>query len=53
VGELTSAAGLTSQRSSFTRRDVIEAVCDRLPPGVRVDARTLEAVADRLLASVM
>ena len=51
VAELTCPAGLTLQRSSFTRREVIEALCDRLPSGARVDARTLEALADRLLAS--
>jgi conjugative relaxase-like TrwC/TraI family protein len=36
TGELGSPRGLTRERASFTRRDVIQAVCERLPQGVDV-----------------
>jgi ATP-dependent exoDNAse (exonuclease V) alpha subunit len=42
--------GLTAHDSSFTRRDVIEALCNRLPAGVAIDGRTLESLADQVLA---
>ena len=47
--ELLGPDGLTAHESSFARRDVIEALCDRLPAGVAVDGPTLELLADRLL----
>ena len=48
--ELLGPDGLTAHESSFARRDVIEALCDRLPGGIAVDGPTLERLADRLLA---
>ncbi len=47
--ELASPRGLTSDRSSFTRREVIQAFCERLPQGI--DVRTAEQLADEFLAS--
>src|SRR5690606_6696008 len=42
------ARGLTAHASTFTRRDVLQACCDRLPAGA--DIAQVEAGADRLLA---
>jgi conjugative relaxase-like TrwC/TraI family protein len=50
-GELASATGLTQRTSTFSRRDVFQALCERVPAGAAVDARGLEAAADRFLAS--
>ena len=47
--EFASPRGLTSDRASFTRRDVIQAFCDRLPEGA--DVATAERFADDFLAS--
>jgi hypothetical protein len=49
--ELASAKGLTRDVSSFTRRDVIRAWCELLPPGCLVDAEFVERLADRFLAT--
>lgn len=51
VGELVGPTGLTQRRSTFTRRDVIAAVCERLPAGTSLTAATIEAVADRAVGS--
>ena len=48
---LAAPSGLTRDASTFTRRNVIQALCELAPPGARVDARALEAAADRFLAS--
>jgi conjugative relaxase-like TrwC/TraI family protein len=48
---LGSPAGLTRGQSTFDRRDVVQALCARLPAGAVTDARLLEAAADRFLAS--
>jgi conjugative relaxase-like TrwC/TraI family protein len=48
AAELASPQGLTAKRSSFTRRDVIQATCERLPGA---DAETAEHFADAFLAS--
>jgi hypothetical protein len=42
---------LTARRSSFTRRDVITALCERADPGGPLSAGELERVADEVLAS--
>lgn len=42
-------AGLTARRSSFTRRDVLQALCERLPVGSTV--ADVEEIADWFLAS--
>jgi Ti-type conjugative transfer relaxase TraA len=47
--ELASPEGLTSQASSFTRREVIQGFCDRLGMGARVES--IERMADRFLTS--
>ena len=51
IAELAGPEGLTAKRSSFTRRDVLEALCDRLPPGANVSVQELESIGDQLLAS--
>lgn len=45
--ELLSADGLTKQASSFDRRDLLRAICDRLPAGATVSE--VEALADQVL----
>jgi conjugative relaxase-like TrwC/TraI family protein len=47
--ELAGEHGLTAERSTFTRRDVIQAPCERLPDGAEV--AVVERLADRFLAS--
>jgi ATP-dependent exoDNAse (exonuclease V) alpha subunit len=42
---------LTLRRSTFSRREVIQALCERLPAGATLDARLLERAADTLLRS--
>src|SRR4051794_11194226 len=46
---LASPHGLTRDRASFTRRDVIQAWCEGLPQGAEV--ATIESLADEFLAS--
>jgi conjugative relaxase-like TrwC/TraI family protein len=48
---LAGITGLTRRRATFTRDEVLQAVCEMLPPGARVDRASLEAAADRFLAS--
>ena len=43
--------GLTRRASTFSRRDVFQALCERVPAGALVDARAIEAATDRFLAS--
>jgi conjugative relaxase-like TrwC/TraI family protein len=43
--------GLTCRRSSFTRRDVLQAICSLLPTGAQVSVGDLEVRADDFLAS--
>ena len=43
--------GLTKERSSFTRRDVLQALASELPVGVDVGIDELERIADRFLGS--
>ena len=49
--ELASPTGLTRRASTFSRRDVFQALCERVPAGALVDARAIEAATDRFLAS--
>ena len=49
--ELASPTGLTQRASTFSRRDVFQALCERIPAGARVEAQLIEAAADRFLAS--
>lgn len=46
---LLGPAGLTAQATGFDRRDLLQALCQALPPGMAVDRAALEAVADRVL----
>lgn len=46
--DLLSPEGLTKQASSFDRRDLLRAVCQRLPAGATV--AEVEAMADQVLA---
>jgi conjugative relaxase-like TrwC/TraI family protein len=48
---LAGPIGLTRARSTFSRRDVIQALCEGLPAGASIDAATLERVADEFLGS--
>jgi conjugative relaxase-like TrwC/TraI family protein len=47
---LASPQGLTRKAATFGRSEVLQAFCESLPRGATVEARTLEAVADRFLA---
>lgn len=47
--QLAGPDGLTRQRSSFTRRDVIQAWCERLPEGA--DVALVEELGDEFLRS--
>jgi conjugative relaxase-like TrwC/TraI family protein len=49
--ELAGPDGLTRHASSFCRRDVIRAWCERIPTGARVDSAALEKLADAFLRS--
>ena len=46
---LLGPAGLTAQATGFGRRDLLQALCQALPPGTTVDRAALEAAADRVL----
>ena len=47
--QLAGPDGLTAARASFTRRDVVRALCERLPVGTT--PQEIERAADRFLAS--
>ena len=49
--ELANPDGLTRDRSTFSRRDVLRAICDRLPAGTGLRPGQLEALVDEFLAS--
>ena len=49
VDELLGPAGLTQHASTFTRRDVVRAWCERLPAGA--DTERVLALADAILGS--
>jgi len=48
IAELAGPDGLTQEASTFCRRDVLRAICERLPAGA--DIAEIERLADRLLA---
>jgi conjugative relaxase-like TrwC/TraI family protein len=50
VALLASTQGLTLHASTFTRRHVLQGLCDALPPGCDVGVADLEALAERFLA---
>ena len=49
--ELASPSGLTRRASTFSRRDVFQALCERVPAGASLDARKIEAATDQFLTS--
>jgi conjugative relaxase-like TrwC/TraI family protein len=49
--ELFGPAGLTEHRTSFDRRDAIQALTETIPTGAQVTGELLEAVTDQLLES--
>jgi len=51
IVRLASPHGLTLHASTFTRRDVLQGVCQALPAGADVAVNDLERLADRLLGS--
>jgi hypothetical protein len=46
---LLTPEGVTAKRSTFDRKDLLRAVCERLPTGLPVTLTTLRAVATRVL----
>ena len=48
---LAAPTGLTREAATFSRREVIQGLCESLASGALIDGRTLEAAADRFLAS--
>lgn len=48
---VAASTGLTRRSSTFSRADVIRALCEALPLTARIDARALELAADRFLGS--
>jgi conjugative relaxase-like TrwC/TraI family protein len=51
IEQLASAQGLTLHTSTFTRRDVLQCLCDQLPAGAEMTVNDLEWFADRFLES--
>jgi conjugative relaxase-like TrwC/TraI family protein len=51
AGRLAARDGLTHRRSTFTRRDVIQRLCNELPAGAATTGAELEDAADRFLRS--
>src|SRR4051794_18846987 len=49
--DLATPTGLTEQKSTFTRRDVIQAVCERMPAATDISVRGVEQVAGLFLRS--
>ncbi len=51
AAHLLGPSGLTAQATGFDRRDLLQALCQCLPPGTATDRDALEAMADQVLAS--
>lgn len=49
--DLAAPTGLTLERSTFSRRDVVQSLAEHLPADQRVSAAVLEATADCFLGS--
>ena len=49
IAALASPDGLTAQASTFTRRDVIQAVCERLPAETATTTAGIEQLAEQFL----
>jgi TrwC relaxase len=50
-GRLAAPTGLTKRRSTFAPRDVVQALCEAIPPGSNVSVREFEAAAEEFLQS--
>jgi conjugative relaxase-like TrwC/TraI family protein len=48
---LAAPTGLTQRRSTFAPRDVVQALCEAIPPGANVTVREFEAAAEEFLGS--
>ena len=46
---LLGPTGLTAQATGFDRRDLLQALCQALPPGMAVDRAWVEGAADQVL----
>ena len=51
AARMAATDGLTQRRSTFTRRDVIQRLCEELPAGAAVSGAELAEAADRFLQS--
>jgi conjugative relaxase-like TrwC/TraI family protein len=51
AGLLAGPTGLTEQRATFTRRDVLQALCEQLPASAGLRASDVERIADEFLQS--
>lgn len=49
AAHLLGPAGLTAQATGFDRRDLLQALCESLPPGLPVNRSKIETAADRVL----
>jgi len=49
AAHLLGPAGLTARATGFDRRDLLQALCESLPPGLPVDRAQIETAADRVL----
>jgi hypothetical protein len=49
IPELLGPGGLTAHATGFDRRDLLQALCQTLPPGMLVDRARLEAAANLVL----
>lgn len=48
---LAGPTGLTRRASTFTRRDVVQALCEAARPGMEIDAESIAVAVDAFLAS--
>ncbi len=51
AGLLAGPTGLTEQRATFTRRDVLQALCEQLPSSAGLRTSDVERIADEFLQS--
>jgi conjugative relaxase-like TrwC/TraI family protein len=49
AAHLLGPTGLTAQATGFDRRDLLQALCESLPPGLPVIRAQIESAADRVL----
>jgi conjugative relaxase-like TrwC/TraI family protein len=51
LNDLATPTGLTHRQSTFTRRDVIQGICERMPTRTDISVRGIEQVAGEFLTS--